>query len=217
MIRLPDRVKLHMISSPGELDFLTMQATLGPWTSVGLDTESTFSGKLALLQVAIESEVFLIDTIAIAMKDIRTFLASELRHDVRGWVARLFGAGKSLFAIAAIVSHIMPSPLCLCFSLSLSSGSLKVAIFVLSFVLLILVPEDGAEVAMVPPTLPRLMCRTWQCLGETNGKSSHRKAGIWRIGAGHQSCVQRWSEIHPLPCHVLLPKLLELFALLQSF
>ena len=93
--------------------------------------------------------------------------------------------------------------------LSLSSGSLKVAIFVLSFVLLILLPEDGAEVAMVPPTLPRLMCRTWQCLGETNGKSSHRKAGIWRIGAGHQSCVQRWSEIHPihpLPCHVLNSK-----------
>ena len=93
--------------------------------------------------------------------------------------------------------------------LSLSSGSLKVSIFVLSFVLLILVPEDGAEVAMVPPTLPRLMCRTWQCLGETNGKSSHRKAGIWRIGAGHQSCVQRWSEIHPihpLPCHVLNSK-----------
>lgn len=123
MIRLPDRVKLHMISSPGELDFLTMQATLGPWTSVGLDTESTFSGKLALLQVAIESEVFLIDTVAIAMKDIRTFLASKLRHDVRGWVgwvAGLVGAGKSLFAIAAIVSHIMPSPLCLCFSLSLS-------------------------------------------------------------------------------------------------
>ena len=46
---------------------------------------------------------------------------------------------------------------------------------------------------------------TWlQCLGETDGKSSHCKAGIRRIGAGHRSCVQRCSEIHLLPCHVLV-------------
>lgn len=67
-----------MISSPGELDGIALQLFFGS-SCVGMDTESTHSGKPALLQVATETEAFLIDLLAIKKADIQKFVAAELK------------------------------------------------------------------------------------------------------------------------------------------
>jgi len=72
--KFPKKVAVKMISSPGELDGIAFQLFFGS-SCVGLDTESTHYGKPALLQVATETEAFLIDLLAIKKEDIQKFVA----------------------------------------------------------------------------------------------------------------------------------------------
>ena len=89
--RLPKKVKVQMISSPKMLDGLTRTLS---WTCVGLDTESTFNGRTALLQVATESEAFLIDTLAINREEVQNFLAAQLNGVPCHYRPQSFGIGR---------------------------------------------------------------------------------------------------------------------------